>query len=211
MYFRRMRVVFIFIVICVLIGLTVPIGFAVRWWMDGQAVLAEAERDGAIWTPESNRLTVIERTVAMDQFRDTWLTHAAPCRTLAFAWYDLTDQNPPDGFSVSQRLATDLPSERRERSIRWHIGRLVVACQLEQRFNDRQLLRLWLAHAYFGRDAEGVEAASQLIFDKPSAALNAEEAAKLAALLRGPGLRSRPEDWATRARAIQERVAGTTH
>lgn len=204
-----MRVVFIFIVICVLIGLTVPITFAVRWWMDGQSVLAQAERDGAIWTPESNRLTTIERTVAMDQFRSTWLTHAAPCRTLAFAWYDLTDQNPPQGMPVSQRLATNLASERSETSIRWQIRRLVVACQLEQRFNDRQLLRLYLARANFGRDAEGVEAASQLIFDKPSAALNAEESAKLAALLRGPGLRSRPDDWAVRARAIQERVAGT--
>lgn len=205
-----MRVVFIFIVICVLLGLTVPVTFAVRWWMDGQAVLAEAERDGAVWTPESNRLTVIERTVAMDQFRDTWLTHAAPCRTLAFIWYDLTDQHPPQGMPVSQRLATSLASERSETSIRWQIRRLIVACQLEQRFNDRQLLRMYLARASFGRDAEGVEAAAQLIFDKPSAALNTEEAAKLAALLRGPGLRSRPEDWAVRARAIQERVAGTT-
>ncbi|MCA8887167.1 MAG: transglycosylase domain-containing protein [Hyphomonadaceae bacterium] len=206
-----MRVVFIFIVICVLLGLTVPVTFAVRWWMDGQKVLAQAERDGSLWTPRSNRLTVIERTVAMDQFRDTWLTHAAPCRTLAFMWFDITDQHPPQGMPVSQRLATNLAPERRETSIRWQIRRLIVACQLEQRYNDRQLLRLYLAHAYFGRDAEGVEAAAQLIFDKPSVALNAEEAAKLAALLRGPGLRSRPDEWAARAQAIQERVAAPAH
>ncbi|MEZ5972388.1 MAG: transglycosylase domain-containing protein [Hyphomonadaceae bacterium] len=206
-----MRVVFIFIVICVLLGLTVPVTFAVRWWVDGQAVLAQAERDGSLWTPRSNRLTVIERTVAMDQFRDTWLTHAAPCRTLAFMWFDITDQHPPQGMPVSQRLATNLAPERRETSIRWQIRRLIVACQLEQRYNDRQLLRLYLAHAYFGRDAEGVEAAAQLIFDKPSVALNAEEAAKLAALLRGPGLRSRPDEWAARAQAIQERVAAPAH
>jgi len=205
-----MRVVFIFIVICVLLGLAVPVVFAVRFWTDGQSVLAQAERDGAIWTPESNRLTTIERTVAMDQFRDTWLTHAAPCRTLAFMWFDITDQHPPQGMPVSQRLATNLFSERQGTSIRWQIRRLVVACQLEQRFNDRQLLRLYLERANFGRDAEGIEAASQLIFDKPSVALNGEESAKLAALLRGPGLRSRPEDWAARARAIQERVAGTS-
>ncbi|MBX3427970.1 MAG: transglycosylase domain-containing protein [Hyphomonadaceae bacterium] len=206
-----MRVVFIFIVICVLLGLTVPVTFAVRWWMDGQKVLAQAERDGSLWTPRSNRLTVIERTVAMDQFRDTWLTHAAPCRTLAFMWFDITDQHPPQGMPVSQRLATNLAPERRETSIRWQIRRLIVACQLEQRYNDRQLLRLYLAHAYFGRDAEGVEAAAQLIFDKPSVALNDEEAAKLAALLRGPGLRSRPDEWAARAQAIQERVAAPAH
>lgn len=42
-----MRVVFIFIVICVLLGMAVPATFAVRFWMDGQSVLAQAERDGA--------------------------------------------------------------------------------------------------------------------------------------------------------------------
>ncbi|MEQ1811442.1 MAG: transglycosylase domain-containing protein [Terricaulis sp.] len=206
-----MRAVFIFVVIIVLIGLAVPATFAVRFWMDASAVLARAEQSGALWTPRSNRLTTVERTIAMDQFRDTWLTHGAPCRTFAFMWFDITDQNPPQGITVSQKLATDLASERQDSSIRWQVRRLVVACQLEQRYNDRQLLRLWLAHAYFGRDAEGVEAASQIIFDKPSAALNAEESARLAALLRGPGLRTRPEDWALRAQAIQARVAAIPH
>jgi membrane peptidoglycan carboxypeptidase len=147
----------------------------------------------------------------MNEFRDTWLTHATPCRTLAFVWYDLTDQAAPQGISVSQKFATALLPDNRGTSIRWQIRRLIVACQLEQRFNDRQLLRLWLARASFGRDAEGVEAAAQMIFGKPSTALNAEEAARLTALLRGPGLRTRPEDWTERARVIQERVAVPVH
>ncbi|MEQ1492487.1 MAG: transglycosylase domain-containing protein [Terricaulis sp.] len=206
-----MRVVFIFIVICVLIGLTVPIGLALRFWMDGQAVLAEAQREGALRAPASGRLSLVERTIAMNEFRETWLTSGTPCRTIAFVWYDLTGQSAPQDMTVSHRYATELiRDQRRELSVRWQINRFFLACQLEQRFNDRQILRLWLAHAYFGRDAEGLEAASQTIFGKPSSALNAEEAARLAALLKGPGLRSRPEDWAARARAIQERVAGVS-
>jgi penicillin-binding protein 2A len=104
-----------------------------------------------------------------------------------------------------------LIGERRETSLRWQIRRYVVACQLEQRLDDRQMLRMWLAQASFGRDAIGVEAASQLFFDKPSRALNSEESARLAALLRAPSLRGQPERWAERGRDIQQRVAPRSH
>jgi len=69
------------------------------------------------------------------------------------------------------------------------------------------LLRLWLDHASFGQEPLGIEAASQAYFGKPSAALNSEESARLAALLRAPSLRNQPERWTERARLIQERVA----
>lgn len=207
-----MRAVFIFFVLLIALALAAPITFAVRFWMDGGSVLARAERDGALRMPAARGpLTGVERTVAMDHFRETWLTYAVPCRTAAFLWADLTDDNAPHGVSVSQRFATALLPERDGSSIRWQIRRLIVACQLEQRFDDRQLLRLWLARASFGQGADGIENASQAIFNKPSRELNAEEAAKLSALLRWPGLRGQPERWAERARAIRERIAPRAH
>jgi monofunctional biosynthetic peptidoglycan transglycosylase len=87
------------------------------------------------------------------------------------------------------------------------VRRLIVSCQLEQRFDDRQLLRLWLGRASFGRDVVGLENAAQAIFGKPSSALNRDESARLAALLRAPSLRTQPERWTERAREIEERVA----
>lgn len=207
-----MRAVFIFVVILLLIAMAVPITFAARFWMDGQSVLAQAERSGALRAPAATGpLTGVERTIAMNEFRATWRTHATPCRTAAFLWADLTTDDAPHGMSVSQRVATSILSERSETSIRWQIRRLIVACQLEQRFDDPRLLRMWLAEANFGRGVVGLESAAQSVFGKPSRDLNAEESAKLAALLRGPSLRGQPDRWAERARAIQERIAEPAH
>jgi hypothetical protein len=206
-----MRAVFIFVVLMLLIVLAVPATIAVQFWTDGGSIIGRAERSGALRAaPAGDRLTTAERTIAMNEFPETWRTHAFPCRTLAFLWFDLTSDDAPQGTPVSQKFATALLSDRRATSVRWQLRRFVVACQLEQRFDDRQLLRMWLAAASFGEGAVGLENAAQVIFGKPSRALNAEESAKLAALLRAPGLRSQPERWAERAREIQERVAPRT-
>lgn len=207
MYVRGVRVVFIFVVILVLLGLAVPAVFAVQLWLDGQSVLTRAEQGGALRSVSAGRLNMAERTIAMNEFRETWRSRAIPCRTFATLWADITTDDAPQSLPVSHKLATSLLDQRRETSIRWQMRRLIVACQLEQRFEDRQLLRLWLARASFGRDAVGVESAAQSIFGKPSQALTSEESARLAALLRAPSLRTQPERWTERARLIQERVA----
>jgi len=201
-----MRAVFIFIVIIVLIGLAVPVVFAVRFWTDGSAIVARAEQSGALRAPATGPLTGAERTIAMSEFRSTWKTHGQPCRTLFFIWADLTTEDAPQGMPVSQRVSSALLGEQQGTSIRWQIRRLIVACQLEQRLDDPRLLRLYLARAYFGRNETGIETASQSIFGKPSSQLNAEESARLAVLLRAPGLRSNPELWTQRARELQERI-----
>ncbi len=206
-----MRAVFIFVVILLLIGMAVPITFAVRFWMDGQSVLARAEQSGALRVPARGPLTGVERTIAMSEFRSTWRTSGTPCRTLMFIWADLTTESAPRGMPVSQRVSTMLLGDQEGTSVRWQVRRLIVACQLEQRFDDPQLLRLWLAKAYFGRNETGIETASQSIFGKPSRELNAEESARLAVLLKGPGVRANPERWAERARQMQQRIAAPAH
>jgi hypothetical protein len=207
-----MRAVFIFVVILLLIAMAVPATFAVRFWMDGQSVLARAEQRGALRAPAARGpLTGVERTIAMNEFRTTWRTHGTPCRTAAFLWADLTTDDAPHGVSASQRFAMSVLGERNESSIRWQIRRLIVACQLEQRFDDPRLLRMWLARASFGERLEGIEIAAQAIFGKPSRDLNAEESAKLAVLLRAPSLRNQPERWAERAAALQAHLAPPAH
>lgn len=201
-----MRVVFIFVVLLLLLAMAAPVTFAVQFWLDGRDMIARAEQSGALRVQPSGRLNMTERTIAMHEFADTWRASAPPCRTLATLWADLTSDTAPSGTSVSVKVATSILGEQRG-MVRWQIRRVIVACQLEQRFNDRQLLRMWLTNASFGRDAVGVENAAQTIFGKPSASLNADEAARLTALLRAPSLRSQPERWAERAQLIQERVA----
>ena len=98
--------------------------------------------------------------------------------------------------------------EQRGTSVRWQVRRFIVACQLEQRYDDREMLR----HVAWSARTSGARRwASRLrrkrIFSKPSGALNSEESARLAALVRAPGLRGQPERWTERARLIQKRVA----
>lgn len=203
-----MRVVFIFIVIMLLIAIAVPVGFAAKFWTDAGSIVGQAERAGALRTSPAGRpLTMVERTIAMNEFGDTWRSRAMPCRTLFVLWNDITTERAPNAIPVSQRFATTLLGVQQGTSVRWQVRRLVVACQLEQRFDDRQILRMWLESAYFGRDAVGLENAAQTVFGKPSRALTAEEAARLTALLRAPSLRTQPERWAERGRLIEERVA----
>jgi hypothetical protein len=201
------RVVFIFVVILVLIALAAPVTFAVQIWLDGRSVVARAEQGGALRGASTGRLSVAEYTVAMNEFRETWRSQAMPCRTLANLWADLTTESAPETLPVSHKFAGALMGERRQNSIRWQVRRYIVSCQLEQRFDDRQMLRLWLSDASFGRDLVGLESASQAIFSKPSSALNRNESARLAALLRAPSLRTQPERWTERAQQIEGRVA----
>lgn len=209
MYAGLVRAAFIFLVLLLLIAMAAPVTFGVQLWMDGSSVIQRAEQSGALRAPAaSGRLTMAERTIAMDEFHETWRAGAIPCRTLAFLWADITtSERIPPAMPVSQRLATALMPDRRGTSIRWQMTRFVVACQLERRFDDRQLLRAWLATASFGSGDVGLESAAQSVFQKPSRALNADESARLAALLRSPSLRNQPERWAQRARSIEEGVA----
>lgn len=189
----------------------VPVTFAVRYWMDGQSVLASAQRAGGLRLHERGPLTGVERTIAMSEFRSTWRTHGVPCRTMMLLWADLTSDNAPRGMPVSQRVSSNLLGEENGTSVRWQIRRLIVACQLEQRFDDSELLRLWLGTAYFGRGETGIEVASQSIFGKPSRDLNGEEAARLAVLLDGSAVRGNPERWAEKTRELQTRLAAIPH
>jgi hypothetical protein len=203
-----MRVVFIFVVLLVLLALAAPATFAVNVWLDGRAVIARAEQNDDLRAPPSRPLSVAERTIAMNEFRETWRSRALPCRTLWNLWNDVTSDSAPLGVPVSHKVATALLDERRATSIRWQIRRIVVSCQLEQQFDDRQLLRLWLDDVSFGRpDALGIESASRAIFGKPSRSLNRNESARLAALIRAPSLRGQLERWTERAAEIEARVA----
>jgi membrane peptidoglycan carboxypeptidase len=73
------------------------------------------------------------------------------------------------------------------------------------------MLRLWLERAYFGRETLGIESAAHAYFGKSSSELDSNQSARLAALLRAPGLRNQPERWTERARVIQNRVAALAH
>ncbi len=89
------------------------------------------------------------------------------------------------GSTLTQQLAKNLFLNN-ERSFRRKAQEVVLALWLEQSFNKRELLALYLSRVYFGAGAFGVEAASERYFDKPARLLSLGEAALLAGLLKAP-------------------------
>lgn len=197
------------VVVLQFIAFAVCVGVIINFWMDGGSAVSRAMQNGVLAQPlPRTPLTPVEHTIAVDQFAQTWGMRAFPCRTGALLWRDVTDPDwRPPAMPVSQRAATAVLADHRGTSIRWQIRRLIVACQLDGAYDDAQLLRAWLSRAYFGQQTYGVEAAAQAVFGKPAAALTAEEAAKLAVLLRAPGLRAQPDRWTQEALTLQQRVA----
>ena len=80
-----------------------------------------------------------------------------------------------------------------------------VALALERRLSKDEILALYLNHAPFGGNLEGVAAASRAWFGKPPARLTPAQAALLVALPQSPEGR-RPDRHPARARAARDRV-----
>jgi 1A family penicillin-binding protein len=88
----------------------------------------------------------------------------------------------------------DLPGT--ERTMKRKLQEARVAREIEQRFEKREILELYLNHIYFGGGAYGIEAAARLYFEKPASELTLAETATLAALPKAPAHydpRRRPE------------------
>ncbi|MES1156240.1 MAG: transglycosylase domain-containing protein [Alphaproteobacteria bacterium] len=203
-----MRVLFRLIEI-VLIAAVAGIGvLAVSFWLSQGEMIERAQQEGgALHGPISNDpLSLAERAIVIDEFSQSWGTEGVPCRTAALVWADIAGSGAPP-TPVSQRLASMLLSNQHGASVRWQLSRLVIACQLEQRFDDTQMLRAWLSKLNFGHNISGVDDAAQAIFGEAVDKLDAEESAKLAALVRNPGLRDHPDLWAQRAQAIVVKMA----
>jgi hypothetical protein len=208
-----MRVVFILLFFALLLLVLAPVVVAIGAWNDAGDAIARAAPSGVL-TPagETKPLTLPERIIAADEFPETWSRHAFPCRTLDLLWTDFTDPEArPPAMPASQRAATTILGERRIASARWQMRRLLVACQLEMRYGDAQLLRIWLAQASFGQNVAGLDNAARANFAKPAANLNMLESAKLAVLLHSPGLRGQSERWTTEAQSLLQRLNARAH
>jgi penicillin-binding protein 1A len=94
--------------------------------------------------------------------------------------------------TITQQLARDLflrdylQGGVFERSFERKIREAIVAVQIEKRYTKREIFTFYVNQIYLGHGAYGVEAASQLYFDKPAKDLPVEEAAVIAAIIQAP-------------------------
>ncbi|MGD8440287.1 MAG: PBP1A family penicillin-binding protein [Holophagae bacterium] len=95
------------------------------------------------------------------------------------------------GSTLTQQLALNLFLER-ERTLTRKIKEALLAIDIEKRLSKDQILTMYANQVFFGHGAYGVEAASQLYFDKPALDLTVAEAALLAGMIPSANNRYNP-------------------
>jgi 1A family penicillin-binding protein len=101
------------------------------------------------------------------------------------------DDTVSGASTITQQLVRNVlldPNERSERSMTRKIREALLAYQVTDRYEKRQILQLYLNEIYYGNLAYGVEAASQTYFSKNSRDLTLPEAALIAGLPQAPAL-----------------------
>jgi penicillin-binding protein 1A len=93
----------------------------------------------------------------------------------------------PQQLIRSTFLSSEKTAERKTREI-------VLALELDRRYSKDQILEWYLNQVPFGRNAYGVEAASQVYFKKSVSEISLAEAATLTALVKSPSYYSLKEN-----------------
>jgi len=108
-------------------------------------------------------------------------------RVLGAAWHDLLSHRKAEGAStLTMQLAGGLFLDRSDRSFHRKIEEAILALQIERHYTKEQIFTMYCNQIYLGSGNYGFEAASEYYFSKPVGELTLEEAALLAAMIRGP-------------------------
>ena len=81
--------------------------------------------------------------------------------------------------TISQQLIKNTHLDN-EKTIKRKINEMLLTGELESRFSKREILEMYLNTIYFGKNAYGIESASNVYFDKSANELTLSESAILA-------------------------------
>ncbi len=87
--------------------------------------------------------------------------------------------------TITQQLIKNTHLDNKK-TIRRKLNEIVLAKQLEQRFSKDEILQTYLNTVYFGKNAYGIETASNIYFNKSASELTLGESAVLAGILKAP-------------------------
>ncbi len=115
-----------------------------------------------------------------------------PIAIIRMVYYAVTEREFVSGGStITQQVARNLllsPEERAARTVERKLREIVLANELSRRYPRDTILEIYLNEIYYGNQAYGIEAASQIYFNKPAAQLNLAEASFLAGIPQSPVL-----------------------
>jgi hypothetical protein len=180
-------------------------------WGLGNDAMTRAEKDG--WfepAASSEQETVFEQTMRKAFFDETWDKRSPPCSLISGAWREGTG-SPPRAktvWTISAQLATDINWEEfvHSYSLESNLRRWSLACHLQGRFSDMQMLRIHLQRTRFGGETTSADKAALALFGKPAARLDFDESTRLAAAYLSPDMRAKPDEWDQRAAHIRQRI-----
>ena len=131
-------------------------------------------------------LTLRQATIAVEDAR--FLSHHGVdfWGILRAVWVNVRAGSVREGAStLTQQVARTLFLNR-ERTFRRKLREAILAWRIEQRFGKDDILRMYLNQIFYGHNAYGVAAASQIYFDKPVRELTLGESALIAGLPQAP-------------------------
>lgn len=105
------------------------------------------------------------------------------------------------GSTITQQLAKNAYLTADQTMMR-KLRELFLAIEIEKHYEKDDILEMYLNNAYFGNGVWGVQDASLRYFGKPASDVTVEEAAALAAMLKGPTLYNPVDNY---DRAIERR------
>ncbi|KPF43425.1 penicillin-binding protein 1C [Rhizobium sp. AAP43] len=175
---------------------------------DGQLLRAFSTGDG-LWrlktTADDVDPALVRMLVAYEDRRFESHSGVDPLALGRAAWQLVTNGQIVSGASTLSMQVARLIEPRRERSLTAKLIQIARALQIERRLSKREILDLYLTHAPYGGNLEGVRAASLAWFGKEPKRLTTAEAALLVALPQLPEKR-RPDRFRDNALKARQRV-----
>jgi membrane peptidoglycan carboxypeptidase len=175
------------------------------YWADGQN---EIGRLGESTRRSVDLATVplpVQQAVLSAEDRDFY-EHGgiSPVGIVRSLWNNVTGGSTQGGSTITQQYAKNAFLTQ-ERSWERKIREVLLATKLETLVSKDEILENYLNTIYFGRGADGIEAASIAYFGVPASALTVEQGAVLAAVIKSPSDMAE-EDGLSRLRGRWEYV-----
>jgi penicillin-binding protein 1A len=135
-----------------------------------------------------------------------------PQAVLRAAWYSVLDRrigSRGGASTLTQQLALNL-FLKRERTLTRKVKEALLALDIEKRYSKDQILTMYANQIFLGHGAYGVEAASELYFQKSAMELTLAEAALLAGMIPSANNKydpvKRPENALNRRNKVLSRM-----
>src|SRR6266550_2168597 len=154
-------------------------------------VTLSADQKFRIWTPlEEISPDLIDATL---RYEDKYYAHHPGVNPIALARgaADLLrfHRATTGGSTVTMQLAR-LRFHLHTRTISGKLEQIMRALELERHYSKNQILEAYLNLAPYGRNIEGIGAASEIYFDKPATKLSRPEAIALSVIPQSPSRRA---------------------